>query len=308
LKTQAPFSGTIDIGQAPEYTSISGDLAIDTVSDGGSGILGNKFIAGAPGYRDQLLSKAANSSDGYAYGGLILTSGSNLPKGTKPYGIDDNDEAKDEKGFGIDIGKYIVPCGMWVTHANDFDNGQSYSGSLTGLIAAKIGITPFGEEPIGIVNGRVGSVNGLLMRLRYPYSSIDALSGAGFATLIYRPARGGSLYINNLRTMAHRFSDYRKVSTVRSVNTVIQGIRELAEDYIGLAYNSGNVASLRTAINGYLRAQQVAGVHNGAVAQISFNRQDRILGNINIRLTMVPPFAIESITVTTSLVADQSNL
>ena len=236
---------------------------------------------------------------------MILTEGNNLPKGTEPYGIDDNDEAKDEKGFGIDIGKYIIPCAMWVTHRN---NAGGYEGSLTGLVTAKIGLTPMGEEPIGIVNGRVSNIGGQLMKLKYPYMTIDRLSGAGYATLIYRPTRGGVTYINNIRTLAHRNSDYRKLSTIRSVNMVVQGIRDLAEDYIGLAYNSSNVASLRTAVNGYLRAQQAAGVHNGAVAQISFNQQDRILGNINIRLTMVPPFAIESITVTTSLVADQSSL
>ena len=301
----APISKKTAIGTGPEYTSISGDLAIDSVADGGTGLLGYKFLAGAPSYRDKLLSKAANSSDGFAYGGLILTEGNNLPKGTEPYGVDDNDEAKDERGFGIDIGKYIVPCGMWVTHNNTVG---AYKGSLTGLITGKIGVTPMGEEPIGIVNGRVSNIVGGLMRIEYPYSSIDELSGAGYATVIFRPTRGGVTYINNIRTLAHRNSDYRKLSTIRSVNLVVQGIRDLAEDYIGLAYNSSNVASLRTAVNGYLRAQQQAGVHNGAVAQISFNQQDRILGNINIRLTMVPPFAIESITVTTSLVADQSSL
>lgn len=300
-----PTAKKISIGTGPEYTSISGDLAIDTVADGGTGLLGWKFLAGAPAYRNQLLSKAANSSDGFAYGGLILTEGNNLPKGTESYGIDDNDEAKDAKGFAVDIGKYVIPCAMWIVHNNA---AGSYQSSLTGLITSKVGTTPMGQEPIGIVNGRVSNIIGQLMRLKYPYQSIDRLSGAGYATIIYRPTRGGVTYINNIRTLAHRSSDYRKLSTIRSVNFVVQGIRDLAEDYIGLAYNSSNVASLRTAVNGYLRAQQSAGVHNGAVAQISFNQQDRILGNINIKLTMVPPYAIESITVTTSLVADQSNL
>jgi len=159
-----------------------------------------------------------------------------------------------------------------------------------------------------LTNGRLTNIVGPTIGLVYNYSSINKIAGAGLASVLYRSTRGGVTYINSLRTLAHRFSDYRKVSTIRAVNRVIQGIRTLAEDYIGLAYNSANVSSLQTAINGYLKAEQSAGVHNGAIAQIAFNRQDRLLGNIKIQLTMVPPFAIESITVTTSLIADESNL
>ena len=292
----------VSIGKIPTYTSIAGKLAIDTASEGGKGILGYKFSAGAPAYRDQVLGSIASSSDGYAYGGLILTRGDNLPSGIEPYGIDDNDEATDVKGFGVDIGKYIVPCAMWLTHSNGY--GQ-YMGDLTGIVTSMIGITPIGNEPIGPVNGSVSGVNATFAS-RYQARSIGKLAQAGYTTVVYNPIRG--VYLNNMRTLAHRYSDYRKVSTIRAVNRVVQGVRNLAQDYIGLAYNSANVASLRTAINGYLRSEQTAGVHNGAVAQIAFSREDRMLGNITIRLTMVPPYAIESINVVTSLIADESNL
>lgn len=302
-------NGSIKVGDAPIYTSISGKLAIDNAYEGGTGLLGYKFVAGAPGYRDQILGSIASSSDGYAYGGLVMTSGDLLPdRVTEPYGIEDSDEDKDARGFAIDIGKYIVPCAMWVKHSNTYDNsGSPYTGPITGVVTGKLGITPISNEPIGVVNGSLSGVRGVgLNASGYPYSTINKLAGNGYATVVYRPGRG--TYINNLRTMAHRKSDYRKVSTVRAVNRVVQGVRNLAEDYIGLAYNSANVASLQTSINGYLRAEQSAGIHNGAIAQIAFNRADRLLGNIKIRITMVPPFAIESITVTTSLIADESNL
>lgn len=294
--------GQVQVGSIPVYTSIAGKLAIDTATDGGKGLLGYKFSAGAPGYRNQILGSIASSNDGYAYGGLILTLGNDLPEGIEPYGIADGDEAKDEKGYGVDIGKYIVPCAMWVTHSNAYDQ---YVGDLTGTIAAMIGITPIGSEPIGPVNGALSGIKSTF-QVRYNARIIGKLASAGFATVAFSPGRG--VYINNLRTLAHRYSDYRKVSTIRAVNRVVQGVRNLAQDYIGLAYNSANVASLRTAINGYLRSEQTAKVHNGAVAQISFSRQDRMLGNITIRLTMVPPYAIESINVVTSLIADESNL
>jgi len=295
-------NAAVTIGKIPTYTSIAGKLAIDTASEGGKGILGYKFSAGAPAYRAQVLGSIASSSDGYAYGGLILTKGDNLPSGIEPYGIDDSDEATDVKGFGVDIGKYIVPTAMWVTHSNAFDQ---YYGDLTGVVTGMIGITPIGNEPIGPVNGSVSGVRATFAST-IQARSIGKLAQAGYTTVVYNPVRG--VYLNNMRTLAHRYSDYRKVSTIRAVNRVVQGVRNLAQDYIGLAYNSANVASLRTAINGYLRSEQTAGIHNGAVAQIAFSREDRMLGNITIRLTMVPPYAIESINIITSLIADESNL
>ena len=168
---------------------------------------------------------------------------------------------------------------MWVKVAfNNHRNGSRYITDMTGIIASRIGITPFGDESIGRVNGRVSGIVPLSVTTRYNYSKISALSEAGFATFVFRPlVSGGLVHVNSLRTMAHRNSDYRKVSTIRSVNRVIQGIRNIAEDYIGLAYNSANIASLRTAVNGYLAAEQREGVHNGAIAQISFSREDKIL-------------------------------
>ena len=52
MSVQKPFIspnvGGVNIGTAPVYTAISGKLAIDVVDDGGSGLIGYKFLAGAP--------------------------------------------------------------------------------------------------------------------------------------------------------------------------------------------------------------------------------------------------------------------
>ena len=66
------------------------------------------------------------------------------------------------------------------------------------------------------------------------------------------------------------------------------------------------VTSLQTAINGYLKSEQDAGIHQGARATLSYSRADRINGNLKIRLQIVPPFALETITITTSVAADAS--
>ena len=92
------------------------------------------------------------------------------------------------------------------------------------------------------------------------------------------------------------------------MNRVVNGLRTIGKQYIGRSFSSAILTSLQTAINGYLKSEQDVGVHQGAVATLSFTRADRINGDLKIRLKMVPPFAIETIEVTTSVAADASEL
>jgi hypothetical protein len=119
---------------------------------------------------------------------------------------------------------------------------------------------------------------------------------------------GGGTTIVSCKTAAHPTSDYSRLSTIRCVNRVLSGIRDLAKGYIGTPFSSTGLLSLQQSIDGYLAEQRAGGYHQGAVATMSYTRADRILGRLTIQLKMVPPFSIETIIVETSLAAEETEL
>ena len=86
----------------------------------------------------------------------------------------------------------------------------------------------------------------------------------------------------------------------------IIGLEIGADDYLGKPFNSDRLASLQQEMDEYLHGEGIAGMHQGAKADLSYTRAERILGRLNILLQMVPPFSIELMTFNTSLAADES--
>tara|TARA_A100001201_G_scaffold68195_1_gene63165 strand:+ start:1545 stop:4139 length:2595 start_codon:yes stop_codon:yes gene_type:complete len=296
------------MGALPEYQGWGGKLTDEAIKSVGEGILGNKFLSGSIGYRGNEL-KGGSASQGYAFGGLICTKGLSLPN-KQPYGIAQGDEKKDANKFPVDIGRHIVVSASWPICSFSL-SGTTIAArhSISSMLAAKVFVTPVNQEPFGEVNGSVRA-NVLLS------DSEQQLVADGYAgdcriariTMLDSAAIGGNNYITNISTAAHWKDDYKRISTIRCVNRVVNGLRNLAKRYIGSSFSSAMITSLQSAINGYLKSEQDVGVHQGAVATLSYTRADRINGNLKITLKMVPPFALETITITTSVAADASEL
>lgn len=294
------------IGTLPTYTDDGTDIFIDAPTDNGSGVLGHKLMAGfsktSAGYRSAEVDNG-NSTDGYAYGGLIETVGASLPNGnTWPYGIDDADEALDSGGKAVDIGRHVFVMYEWMILTNGYNGGTSYRGSIPATFFGKVAGMPENEEPIGI--------NGALQKVQAPTKvhSTQINDLASLRIIGVRRDIAGAMIITTAKTAAHPDSDYTRISTIRSVNRMLSGIRNLARPYIGKDFSAQRLASLQAAIDGYIVAEQGAGIHQGAKARIEYSRADQIMGRLKIKLRMVPPFSIESITVETSLAADESEL
>jgi hypothetical protein len=289
-------------GELPSYTYFGTDLGIDGSADGGDGVLGHTFVGGQAGYRDGILDDST-SGDGAAYGGLILTKGESLPNGTNfVYGIGDADELLDANDKPVDIGKHVLFSYEHPVHRNSYNGGSNYRGQFSASLAGKIAVTPQNEEPIGI-NGRVRRVSSPI-RLRGP--QMNQLARARTCGL--RREDGVGFIIVSCRTAAHPNSDYTRLSTIRSVNRQIDGIRDIAKNYIGKEFSSTRLMSLQTAIDGFLKAEKALGFNQGAIASMSYTRQDKIMGRLTIKLKMIPPFSIEAITIETSLAAEETEL
>lgn len=296
------------MGALPEYQGWGGKLTDEAIKSVGEGILGNKFLAGSIGYRGNEL-KGGSASQGYAFGGLVCTKGLSLPN-KEPYGIAQGDEKKDANKFPVDIGRHIIVSASWPICSFSL-SGTTIAArhSIAALLAAKVFVTPVNQEPFGEVNGAVRA-NVLLSDAEQQLVADGYAGDCRIAriTMLDSAAIGGTNYITNISTAAHWKDDYKRISTIRCVNRVVNGLRNLAKRYIGSSFSSAMITSLQSAINGYLKSEQDVGVHQGAIATLSYTRADRINGNLKITLKMVPPFALETITITTSVAADASEL
>lgn len=290
------------VGSKPTYTTKGLDLCVDTSGDNGSGILGIKFLAGEAGYRDHMVEDG-DAGDGYAYGGFILTEGDSLPNGSDfAYGILESDELLDSNGKPVDIGKYIVITYDRPKHRNSFNGGSTYRGHLAASLAGKIAVTPPNREPIGTA--------GVIVKIsdapRIHAVQMDELSQMRMTGL--RREEGSGHILVDVKTAAHPDSDYTLLSTIRCVNRALQGIRDIGKRFIGKSFSPETIASLDAAVESYMQSEKIRGYNQGFKHTFRYNRNDRILGRLVIKLRMVPPFSLKAIDVEISLAADESEL
>jgi hypothetical protein len=270
-------------GASPEYSiSDSGDIEIIA---SGTGIQGIKTLFGSPSYRQ-----------GLPFGGVILTTGASLPN-QEPYGIDDQDEAVDEKGLPIDLGKHAIVVGSWGTINSQLITGNrlrvlnASNGfiNLAPAIMAKLTTLPVNEEPIGPVNGLVAGVSTL--GLNIPKATLNNLA-LGRVCMF---DQNGALSV--LRTAALPSSDYTRVSTIRCSNRILNNVRSIALPFIGKAF-AFTKASIQQRIDGFMASEvKLGNIQSYNPPVIRASRADEIAGRMFISVSFVPPFSLETVNV-----------
>ena len=278
-------------GASPAYNiDNSGTLVVETA---GTGIQGNKLLFGAPDYRG-----------GLPFGGVILTTGEDLPN-QEPYGIDDTDEASDALGTPIDIGKHAVVVGSWGTFtpatATQYkvrvNRAQYGFSNLAPAVAARLISLPVHSEPIGPVNGVVAGVS--VLGARIPKATLNTLA-LGRVCMF---DQNGALAI--LRTAALPNSDYTRVSTIRVANRILGAIRAFALPYLGRSVNFAKTA-LAQQLQGFMVSEQRNGyIQAYRPAQIYSSRADEIAGRMNISVAFTPPFSLEMVNVDMTILPPQ---
>jgi hypothetical protein len=267
------------------------------ITANGTGVLGTRLLAGATDYRD-----------GAAFGGVILTNGDSLPN-KLPYGIDDQDEALDSNNNPIDLGKHCVVVGAWglIFKAESLfpKNGSKprvrATGSVFGnagpQIAAILNQLAPGTEPIGPILGRIP---GFSPQQRTPRKVLNDLAALRIC-MIDQTGVISSIYTSALRT-----SDYRKISSIISANTIVSRVRAICEPIIGQAYSDAQIASLQQTIEGASRAMVQDNIAQAVNVRFFGSQVDRINGVVRCSVTFVPPLSIEAITIDLTLQAPQA--
>ena len=291
-KPAASRNGVSDwAGKAPTYeVNTEGDI---TVSENGTGIMANKLMFGDKDYRN-----------GSAYGGFICTRGDALPN-EEPYGIDHNDEAVDQFGNPIDIGKHLIIVGAYALATSSESikldqskvkapRAQAKVKNISAEVAGRLASLRPDEEPIGPVNGIISGVSPINQRI--PKSVLNNLA---LGRVVMLDENGA---IASMRTAALPTSDFTRVSTIRAANEVLTRIRKLELPLRGKNIRNAK-DSLNTDILGMMRALGQEGTIQPAtgVAQIIQSRADEIAGRMRILVSFTPPFALEQITVDLTL-------
>ena len=263
------------IGEAPTYTLGSDNqLVIASSADDGSGLLGNKFLAGKYGFR-------ANA----AYGGFVLTDS----------GFVDGVEQEDRGGHVIDIGKYINVVGSWVTLYTAYDtSGLGYIASFAPFYAGFVSTLDAKSAPTNKV------VPGIRLPFRISSSKLDQLAGMRYVFCADKPK---GIVVADAPTAARPDSDYRRLTTVRIVKQVVDAMRGAADPFIGEAGGALQRAALRAACESALAKLQKGGYIQRYELNITATAAQRVNGEATIELAIVPAFELRQITLIISLKA-----
>lgn len=129
------------------------------------------------------------------------------------------------------------------------------------------------------------------------------LTGMRYVT-IYSRAKG--LTVSSGTTGAYNVtkyvrSDYVRLTTVRIVHAAVDLIRSVADKYIGEPNNAPQMNALDAEIDQVLLSLKGQGALNGYQFTISSTPNQRVLGELDINLTLVPAFEITRINLVVSL-------
>lgn len=260
------------LGTAPTYTDVSGTLTITGSGYNGTGLMGNKFMAGKYGFRA-----------GVAYGGFIATDDGYL----------DGTEETDRSGNDIDIGQYISVCGQWLRLYNAFDTtGVGY---ITGFATTYSGMVSRLDAKSAPTNK---VVSGVTLPFRISNSKLDTLVNQRY--IFCRNLPKGTV-VADAPTAARPDSDYRRLTTVRICKLVIDAMRAAADPFIGEATGAPQRAALETACLAALNKLQKAGYLTRYEFRITQTAAERVNGWATVELVLVPAFELRRITLLISL-------
>lgn len=256
------------VGKEPIFDT-DGNIAAN-----GSGLLGNKHMVGKLGYKPGFFA----TDSGHLPGPGAETTGGIL---------------KDRGGKVIDIGRFISVYYHPQVFLNPVDttgfgyisNGAAY---YSGMVASLI--------PQSAPTNKVAQGAESLVKL--PKVKLDSLAKYHYVGL---KQKNRVFRISDAPTAARPTSDFVRLSTVRVVDRVIDIIREVAEPYIGEPNNAQARLSLETNIRSRLTAELKNNLISRFEVKVSATPTQRIQGDCDVELVIVPPFEMKKIRVFTSL-------
>ena len=254
------------LGTLPTYTVESDGSSVIESGNDGSGLMGNKFMAGKYGFRSNV-----------AYGGLIATE----------EGFIGGTELEDSGGHVIDIGQYIDVVGQWLRVYNRFDTSQF--GYITGFAPTYAGLVSTLDPKNAPTNVLVGNST---LPFRVSNTKLNDLAGLGF--VFCQPKSKGNV-IADAPTASRPDSDWTRRSTGRIVKLVIDALRAAGDPFLGFAGGSPQRAALETALEGEIQKLKKAGYIIRHVMSITATTAQRVAGEATVELEVVVPLELRKL-------------
>jgi hypothetical protein len=270
------------VGSVPTTAdNTAGDLVITA---NGTGLLGNRWMAGRLGNASTgLPGHIVNGVDGLAYGGFVATDD----------GWMDGTQQTDRNDHIVDIGKYINVVGAVAILAN-ITNATAYAASGAAVYGGFYSALPPDVAPTNQV------ISGVRLPFRISPSSLDTL--AGYRYVMFQQKSKG-IVVADAPTAARPDSDYQRLSTVRIVKAVIDGIRNVADPFLGKGLNGTRRAALETAIDQILSKLKKLGYLTRYDFKLSQTADQIALGQADLELLLVPAFELRQLNVYVALAA-----
>ena len=240
----------------------------------GTGLLGNKFLAGRTNYA----------------AGLWATPSTFLPGAG---GDAAGSVEKDRGGRAIDIGRYISVVAGVNTFFNNVDttgygynaNGATFYGAFYTTLASQ-------SAPTNKI------ATGAYSPFKLSKTKLNSL--AKFSLISYKE-KNGVLRFSDSPTAARKDSDFRRLTTNRVTSEIIDIVRNVAEPYIGEPNTENARKSLDLNLRGQIGKAQELGVIQRFEVLVSATVAQQIEGDATVELIIVPPYELRKIRVITSL-------
>jgi len=262
------------VGRAPTWTlnTTDGTYYIASGSDDGTGLLGNKFMVGRYAHRSGLQG-----------GGFIATDGQFMDSG---------DETLDDNDIPIDLGKYFSVTTDYPLLRSNFSNTV-----YPATFAAMYGGFYINRSPASAPTNKKVATATLLFR--FGLQKLDDLAGAGYVCLRQKTT---GLVVADAPTATMPLSDWNRLSTVRIVKSVVDGVRGAADPYLGEGMSDAGRASMQNAIEKVLLAAKKAHyLQNYRPFEIIQTPQMEVQGRATVNLTLTPAFELRQVTISVAL-------
>jgi hypothetical protein len=243
------------IGKSPSF--LDGEIVTN-----GSGLLGNKFVAGL------LLEDETQFLPGY--------------KETTSTELDGAEIVLDANGAEVDLGKFLSTVAGWLVFSNVADSsGLGYVNSASALYA---GLLASLEPWRGATAKPIGGT-GVRVPLKLAKRHQDALSGSRY--IVFDQKRDGVIVVD-APTSALPISDFTRNMTVRLASEAVEICREVARPFLGDALTGLRKAALDTELAKSLSALQKdsGGALESFTVTVTQTNADKVRGSARLTLTL----------------------
>jgi hypothetical protein len=268
------------IGALPTTTTDGSGNTV--ISANGSGLLGNKWLAGrvsASGVAGHIV----NGVDGLYGGGFIATDN----------GFKDGSQQTDDNAHLIDIGKYISVVATHPLLANP-SRATQYMATGAPIYGGFYSNLPPSSAP----------TNKVMKSVRLPFrigkAKLDSLAGLRYVTF---HAEISGIVVSDAPTAARTDSDYRRLSTVRIVKACMDDVRIVGRPFLGNGITGTKMAALETAIDTKLKQRVKNGDLQRYEVRVTSTPAQQVQGQADVELKLVPAFELRQITVKVALAA-----